>query len=143
MTSNEHCIFVYGTLRRELGLGLSQLLRSKGEFIGAATLQGRLYDVGHYPAAIPSEQSNDEVSGDVYRLAQPGPVLAILDEYEGCDPGATEPTQYRRILASVRLSSDGREIEAWFYAYNWPVDSLERIHGGDYVAYRLGQIDPS
>ncbi len=102
------------------------------ESVGRATFRGRLYDLGEYPAAVPSTEDGDQVVGEVYRLCNAFEVLLRLDTYEACEPGHAEPTEYVRRREFVRLES-GAVLEAWVYVYNLPVTSLPRIRSGDFL----------
>jgi len=134
-------LFVYGTLRRDVAHPMHAVLAAHAEFIGAGTFQGKLYDLGGYPGAVPSERETDIVAGEVYALRDPAQVLAVLDRYEGCadDP---PPTEFRREKATITLEN-GDQVEAWIYLYNWPTFGLPRIRSGDYVQYVQGKGGPT
>lgn len=128
---NGDYLFVYGTLRRDLGGRAHGLLARSAEFAGDATFRGRLYLVDDYPGAVPSDDLADKVFGEVYRLLEPGTVLAGLDAYEGCGPGAPSPTEYVRRRGCLWLWT-GREAEAWIYLYNRATAGLRRIGSGTF-----------
>ena len=125
-------LFVYGTLLRQCNSDISSILGHFTEFKGLATFQGRLFKIDYYSGVIPSNDSNDVVQGEVYRLRHPELVLSQLDLYEECGPSFNEPTEYVRNIHSVRLSN-GDAFTAWIYIYNWPTDKLERIESGDFL----------
>src|SRR5919106_1266811 len=77
------CLFVYGSLRRALNHPLYRLLERHASFVGAGIFQGRLYDLGRYPGAVPSKTNTDRVVGEIYRFAGSEEVLKVLDNYEG------------------------------------------------------------
>jgi gamma-glutamylcyclotransferase (GGCT)/AIG2-like uncharacterized protein YtfP len=130
---DEH-LFVYGTLMRGEGSGMSRLLAVHAEFVGKATCRGRLYLVANCPGMVPPESPRDTVRGEVYLLHDPGHLLPRLDEYE--DAGAEEPESlYRRRLIETTLS-DGRRASAWTYIYNRPTDFLRRIESGDFLRFQ-------
>ena len=128
----ETYLFVYGTLWRDSGSEMVRLLISHGECIGDATFQGKFYRIGSYPGVAPSDDRSDLVRGEVYRLRDPGLVLARLDQYEECVPGSPEPAEFVRKMEEVRLGS-GKTIRAWVYLYNRPTAHLEWIPGGDFL----------
>ncbi|MBK8816787.1 MAG: gamma-glutamylcyclotransferase [Methylococcaceae bacterium] len=125
-------LFVYGTLLRQCNNDICRILEHSADFKGLATFQGRLFKIDYYPGVIPSNETNDAVQGEVYRLRHPELVLSQLDRYEECGPSFTEPTEYIRKIHSVRFSN-GDAITAWIYIYNWPTDKLERIESGDFL----------
>lgn len=81
---NEQFLFVYGTLRRDTNGQMYHLLARNADFVGEATFQGKLYKVDYYPGIVPSEDADDLVLGEVYRLRNPNYVLSHLDQYEEC-----------------------------------------------------------
>jgi gamma-glutamylcyclotransferase (GGCT)/AIG2-like uncharacterized protein YtfP len=130
MTSDR--LFVYGTLMRGFDHPMAMLLSRAADFIGEARCQGRLYRVKHYPGLVLSDDADDVVFGEVYRLRQPNELLREFDMYEACGEGFAEPTEYIRQLLPV--TSDGGAVsEAWTYIYNWPVAHLPRIASGRFV----------
>src|ERR671913_341194 len=74
-------VFFYGTLmagfdrRRRAGID-GQLT-----YVGRGSITAALFDLGIYPAAVPSPDGH--VWGEVYEMAEPAPVLAALDDIEG------------------------------------------------------------
>ena len=76
--------FFYGTLmtgfdrRRRLGMD------SRMSFRGRGWIEGALFDLGLYPAAIPA--TGRKVHGEVFELIDPQAVLPALDEVEGYRP---------------------------------------------------------
>ena len=123
-------LFVYGTLMRRFGHPMHDALARGADFVGEAVVQGRLYDLGHYPGLVLSESRADTVFGELYRLHDDD-VLRVLDDYEGCAPGEPEPTEYVRRSVSV-AGADGGVIEAWTYVYNRPGEEQARIASGRY-----------
>jgi gamma-glutamylcyclotransferase (GGCT)/AIG2-like uncharacterized protein YtfP len=117
----ELLLFVYGTLMR--GFPLHALLEGRADFVGEGLVQGLLFDLGRYPAALPDGGSL--IHGEVYRLKDSGSWLA-LDSAEG--------SQYHRGEVGVRMAGGG-QVTACIY---WYVGSLARavpIPGGDYRAH--------
>lgn len=125
-------IFVYGTLRRETNSKMHQLLAKYAEFIGVATYQGKLYKVDDYPGAVPSDDPNDAVQGEVYLLDQADAVLPLLDQYEEFGSEFPEPNEYIRLKQSVALKN-GCPITAWVYVYNRPTENLELIKSANFI----------
>ena len=130
MTSD--LLFVYGTLMRGFDHPMAKLLRQAADFIGEARCRGRLYRIKHYPGLVLSDDADDVVLGEVYRLRQPKELLREFDMYEACGEGFAEPTEYIRQMLPVTLD-DGAVSEAWTYVYNWPVAHLPRIASGRFA----------
>ena len=134
MTSDH--LFVYGTLMRDFDHPMAQLLSRSADFIGEARCRGRLYLVKHYPGLVLSDDADEFVFGELYRLTQPEALLREFDMYEACGEGFAEPTEYIRRLLQVALQDGADEpstCEAWTYLYNWPVAHLPRIASGRFM----------
>ena len=125
-------VFFYGTLMS----GFERAGRARVE--DRLTLEGRgsigatLFDLGIYPAAIPS--TDGRVWGEVHRMREPETVLATLDEIEGFRPGEPDASLYTRVETPVTLV-DGRVETAWVYFYNAPLGRAQRIESGDYLEH--------
>ena len=130
-------LFVYGTLRTDVGHPMHRVLIASAGLAGQATYRGRLYDLGRYPAAVPDNTGRWHILGELYRMREPEPLLHALDEYEGCAPGDPEPRQYRRELQPV-LTQSGESVAAWMYLYNRPLRAARQFFSGDYLR-RNGQ----
>ena len=127
MTSD--LLFVYGTLMRGFDHPMAQLLSRTADFIGEAQCRGRLYRVKHYPGLVLSDDADDVVFGELFRLRRPAECLREFDMYEACGEGFAEPTEYVRQMLPVVLGN-GAVSKAWTYIYNWPVTGLSRIASG-------------
>jgi gamma-glutamylcyclotransferase (GGCT)/AIG2-like uncharacterized protein YtfP len=125
-------LFVYGTLMRGFDHPMARLLSRSADFVGEARCRGRLYLVKHYPGLVESDDSEDIVFGEVYRLRARDELLREFDMYEACGADFPEPTQYVRRMLEVSLN-DGTADEAWTYIYNWPVAHLPRIASGRFL----------
>jgi gamma-glutamylcyclotransferase (GGCT)/AIG2-like uncharacterized protein YtfP len=125
-------LFVYGTLRRDINSEMYQLLARYGKFVGGATIQGKLYMVDYYPGLVPSDNLQDVVCGEVYKLSRPDIALSRLDDYEKCGPTFSEPTEYVRRKQDVKLRS-GEVISAWVYIFERPTVGLQLIESGDFL----------
>lgn len=129
--NSANLLFVYGTLRRSFRHPMSDFLWRNADYVGAATVQGRLYLVDDYPGLVASALASDSVMGEVARLRDCEYMLNRLDAYEGFDPGARESSEFVRIQSGVRLSG-GDEIKVWLYFYNCPVTDLTWLRSGNY-----------
>jgi gamma-glutamylcyclotransferase (GGCT)/AIG2-like uncharacterized protein YtfP len=125
-------LFVYGTLTRGFDHPMAKLLSRSAEFCGEARCRGRLYRVKHYPGLVQSDDPDDVVFGELYRLHHPDELLREFDMYEACGEGFAEPTEFLRHMLTVTLD-DGALSEAWTYVYNWPVKKLPRISSGRFL----------
>ena len=125
-------VFFYGTLMagfdRRARAGVDGMLSFRGRGSIAATL----FDLGIYPAAVPSPDS--QVWGEVYAMSDPDAVLGVLDEIEGYSPAAPDHSLYLRERTLVTLN-EGETAEAWVYFYNAPLGGALRIPSGDYLAH--------
>jgi gamma-glutamylcyclotransferase (GGCT)/AIG2-like uncharacterized protein YtfP len=125
-------LFVYGTLMRGFDHPMAKLLSRSADFLGEAQCCGRLYLVKHYPGLVLSEDADDIVFGELYRLRARDELLGEFDMYEACGAGFPEPTEYLRRMLDVTLA-DGAASEAWTYVYNRPLTGLPRIASGRFL----------
>lgn len=137
-------LFVYGTLRPQLvhlvsSPGVRQLV-DRLTRLGQATIEGRIHDLGTFPALVlpaeplaVTEGSSGPphlVIGDLLRVD--GEALAALDMYEEC----TGPSPlYRREQVDAVRQDDGRTVRAWTYVFCRDLGAAPRIEGGDYAWY--------
>ena len=136
MTHMSEHLFVYGTLMsRAVGarLGKAQRARLQREAtnLGAATIEGRLYDLGRYPALSPPAVAGELVHGEVFRLANPTASFKWLDIYENFAPADTD-REYDRVVRSVRLAT-GEDIDAWVYLYRGQLVEAKRVADGRWL----------
>lgn len=131
---NAH-LFIYGTLLPERApYGMADAVR-KLQYIGRASVRGRLYDLGEYPGAVLDSSSRMKIVGRVYALPDSGDVLKSLDEYEGFNPQDRDNSLFVRQQAKVTLE-DGQRLPCWIYVYNQDVGRAKLISGGDYLKYQ-------
>ena len=128
----EH-VFFYGTLMSPFNRPGRQRITPKLTYTGRGTMRAALFDLGIYPAAVPTGD-NSLVWGEVYATADPAAVLSVLDEIEGYRPSEPDRSLYTRVLTDVTLE-DGRVVKAWAYFYNAPLGRAERIESGDYLEH--------
>jgi len=127
---NETLLFVYGTLRPGCDDPMARWLRNAARHVGPAIAQGLLYRVGTYPGFVPD--GSGVVTGDLFALSDPEPVLAVLDDYEECAAHFPPPHEYRRERLTVRCEHG--QVEAWTYIYMPDSRGLKRIKSGDFLA---------
>ena len=125
-------VFFYGTLMagfdRRRRAGIDDKLR----YIGRGSIQGSLFDLGLYPAAVPAAEG--VVWGEVYEMADTPTVLEALDAIEGYRHDDPDRSLYLRQQANVALP-DGSSAPAWVYFYNAPLGRASRIASGDYLEH--------
>src|SRR5262245_49598825 len=80
-------LFLYGTLKNEQRLRAMLSRISRWRIVGAASIQGRLYDLGPYPALAMSTDPKDRVPGILVSVESGDAALAQLDEYEDVSHG--------------------------------------------------------
>ena len=126
-------LIFYGTLMTPFNRPGRTRVSSDMVFKGRGTIRAALYDLGIYPAAIPT---NDDscVHGEVYELRDAASVLTTLDEIEGFRPNEPERSLYTRVETPVTLE-DGAVQPAWAYIYNAPLGRAQRIASGDYLEH--------
>lgn len=100
-------LFVYGTLRRGSPNKYADLLQANAQFLGNASMRGRLYQFPNYPGAVLSDQPDEWVPGELYQL-QNLSILSTLDEYEG--------SEFERVKITVSLDK-GPALETWVYLF--------------------------
>ena len=125
-------IFFYGTLRtgfnRTTRAGIDAFLT----FAGRGWINGKLFDLGIYPAAVPA--SDARVRGEIFEMTDESKVLAALDRIEGYRPSEPERSLYMRVRVAATLD-DGRSEDVWVYFYNAPLGRAPRIASGDYIEH--------
>jgi len=118
-------VFVYGTLRR--GGRLHGYHMRAAEFVGRGRVYGfGMYDLGSYPAAVPTTNATSTLVGEVYEVDAEG--LAALDQVEGV------PRFYGRSTVTVVLDN-GETCDAEVYSMPRPPRDSTRVAGGDWIAY--------
>ncbi len=128
MSRVSHLLFVYGTLMR--GLALHHLLDGQAEFVGAASIRGRLVDLDGYPGALADRTGR--IRGELYRL-QSARLLPALDSAEGLE--------FPRRLTPVRLDG-GRTVRAWVYWFGGATRGAVPIQDGDYRRHATARALP-
>ena len=125
-------VFFYGTLMAGFDRRRRAEMDSKLTYLGRGSIQGALFDLGLYPAAVPAPDG--QVWGEVYEMAEPATVLAALDEIEGYRHDDSDRSLYLRQKADVAMP-DGSRAPAWVYFYNAPLGRAPRIASGDYAEH--------
>ncbi|MGI9520287.1 MAG: gamma-glutamylcyclotransferase family protein [Hyphomicrobiaceae bacterium] len=130
-------LFVYGTLmsraKGELGTDQRRRLAAESHLLGEARINGRLFNLGNYPALGLEKTRSPFAYGELLDLHDPTATFAWLDTYEGLDPTNLAQNEYRRVVHSVELLSSG-STKAWVYALNVRVDEQQLIESGRWLA---------
>src|SRR5258707_7403100 len=103
-----HRLFVYGTLRSEVGHSAHKYISSCFSFAGVAVVKGKLYDLGEYPGAVPSNE-DVFVTGELYEISDEAVfsrAIAQLDEYEGLDEENSKTALFRREVVTVFINGN-------------------------------------
>lgn len=128
-------VFVYGTLRSDAKSAAHQQWMRGARLVGPATVPGCLYHAGRYPAAIPSDDPADRITGELYAIEpdRAEDLLAALDGYEGYDAEAPEASLFVRAVTDV-TTPDGNTAQAWIYWFARRTAHLPRVRSGDWLA---------
>ncbi len=130
-----YSLFVYGSLRKGFRHPMFQYIRDHFDFVGDARVKGLLYDLGEYPAGVPTTDEK-YITGELYSVRNVEEfnwVIGQLDDYEGTVVEAGETALYRRSLATIYHNN--RPTQAWIYWYNGDVAGKPVITSGDVLKY--------
>lgn len=128
-------VFVYGSLRSGFHHPAYEYISRYFTLVSEARVKGSLYDMGEYPAAVPSEEELF-IIGELYRINNPEEfewAIAQLDDYEGVHVEHGDSPLYRREQTIV-YTKEG-ETEAWVYWYNRDISGKSSIESGDVLEY--------
>ncbi|MFN8541577.1 MAG: gamma-glutamylcyclotransferase family protein [Thermomicrobiales bacterium] len=128
MAEGPAAFFVYGTLKR--GQANYPLVAAAVRGVLPATIRGRLYDVGPFPALA---EGDETVRGEVLVDEPDGfpRLLTVLVSLEGSVPSDPAGSMYlRRVVAAA--TDDGREVAAYAYFYNRDPAGLRHLPGGEW-----------
>ena len=130
-----HYLFVYGSLRSGFHSPAYDYISKYFNFFGDAKVKGLLYDMGEYPAAIPS-QEDAFIFGELYLIKNEKEfswAIAQLDDYEGIVVEPGEQQLYRRDIVDVHVND--AIVPSWIYWYNGDVNGKPVIESGDILDY--------
>lgn len=134
-SNNSHYLFVYGSLRSGFHSPAYEYISRYFDLAGEARVKGKLFDMGAYPAAVPTNE-DAFILGELYIIKnEPEFSWAIgqLDDYEGVNVEQGETQLYRRELAEVFVND--KIFTAWIYWYNEDVNGRPQIISGDMMEY--------
>lgn len=131
-------LFVYGTLRMGIYSPMDKLMSLHCQHMSEARFQGNLYDIAGYPGVTDSNTTENYVYGEVFRVQRAKQLWPKLDHYEHCSNAFPRPYEYVRKKRPVLLTN-GENLQAWIYLFNWKTGGLLKIPSGDYLEYLLNQ----
>ncbi len=134
-------LFVYGSLRSGFRNPAYEYLTRYFQLLGEAVVQGKFYDKGQYPVAVPVDDTDSFIPGELYAIKKEEEfnwAIEQLDDYEGLNVEAGERPMYKR--ERVDVYQNGQPSKAWIYWFNGDVSSMKEISSGDVLKY-LQQIN--
>lgn len=132
MTSSPPFLATYGTLMRAFDACKRLEVADRLSFVSTCYLSGDLYDLGHFPGAVPGDGS---IRGELFRLRDPQ-VWAVLDRYEGYDPNQETASLFLRRRVKLEAPTDQT---AWVYWYNGDPTGHPQVTSGDWAVYVRGR----
>ena len=133
--SGVYQLFVYGSLRSGFRSPVYEYISRFFTFISEGKVRGKLFDMGNYPAGIPTNE-NTFIAGELYAAkgeAEFSWAIGQLDDYEGVNVEPDEMQLFRRELTEVY--SNNTVTHAWIYWYNGDVSGRPLIASGDLMEY--------
>jgi gamma-glutamylcyclotransferase (GGCT)/AIG2-like uncharacterized protein YtfP len=139
-------VFVYGTLRKGEQRDINRL-RPVPRWLGQASVDGVLYDLGEYPGLVLAREpgsGQNRVKGDVYEIASA--LEPLLDEIEGLapQPNGEYAKRQARVHLEPFLPEKGNELASPLTCLVYEV-TPERvagcpvIEGADWISFRLAR----
>lgn len=128
-------LFVYGSLRSGFHSPVYEYICRFFKFIGEAKVKGKLFDMGSYPAGMPTNEDT-YIVGELYQAKNEHEfswAIGQLDDYEGVDVEFDEVQLYRREVTEVNFNN--HLTRAWIYWYNGDVSGRPVIASGDLMEY--------
>ncbi len=135
MKSSVYRLFVYGSLRSGFRNPAYEYLTRYFHLLGEAVVQGKFYDKGEYPVAVPAFDDSF-IHGELYEansVEEFSWAIDQLDDYEGLNVEAGETPLYKRAL--INAFQKGEPSEGWIYWYNGSVANMPEIAVGDVLRY--------
>jgi len=135
-------LFVYGSLRRGFHHSAHNYISQYFCHLGDGMVKGVLYDLGEYPAAVPTSKQFF-ITGELYILKNRKDfedAIGPLDDYEGLHPEKGEKPLFIRKVTKVFFNNC--DTSAWIYWYNLPLNQQPMISSGaifDYLTYKTKQ----
>ena len=128
-------IFVYGSLRSGFRSPAYEYISRYFTFVSNGKVKGKLYDLGLYPAGVPTEEDSF-ITGELYNIKDKEEfswAIGQLDDYEGINVETDENQLYSRALTDVYIN--GNTTSAWIYWFIGDVAGHPQIESGDLIQY--------
>ena len=128
-------LFVYGSLRSGFQHAAYQYLFKYFHLVGNATVKGKLFDMGEYPVAVPTDEER-LIVGELYEINNTNEfsyAIGQLDDYEGLYAEEGETALYKR--EAVTVYCNNQQSTAWVYWFNGSVNGLAEMATGDVFEY--------
>ena len=135
MSNDTYKLFVYGSLRSGFRNPVYSYLTKYFHLLGEAVVKGKLYDMGEFPVALPTDEEKF-ISGELYCINDPlefSWAIGQLDDYEGLNAEEGELPLYKR--EEVIAYQKGQPVTAWIYWFNGSVEGKPIIESGDLLLY--------
>ncbi|MEI9944113.1 MAG: gamma-glutamylcyclotransferase family protein [Chitinophagaceae bacterium] len=133
--TNIHHLFVYGSLRSGFHSPAYEYISQYFNLVAEAKVKGKLFDLGEYPAALPTNE-DAFIVGELYLIKNENEfswAIGQLDDYEGVNVEQGEKQLYRRELADI--FANNTTVPAWIYWYNGDVAGKPEVTSGDILDY--------
>jgi gamma-glutamylcyclotransferase (GGCT)/AIG2-like uncharacterized protein YtfP len=131
MGNNVTKLFVYGSLRSGFHHPAYEYISKHFTLISEGKVRGLLYDMGSYPAAIPTNEDSF-IIGELYDLKPSSDfswAIEQLDAYEGVDPEEGEVQLYKREVAEIFYND--HTTTAWIYWFAGTIEDQPAIMSGN------------
>ena len=128
-------LFVYGSLRSGFRSPAYEYISRYFDLIGEGKVKGKLFDLGEYPAAKPTDDDKF-IIGELYRIRHENEfswAIGQLDDYEGVHVSFDETQLYKRNIADVHINNE--ITTAWIYWYHGDIEGKPVIESGDVLQY--------
>lgn len=128
-------LFVYGSLRSGFQSHAYEYISRYFSLVGPAKVKGKLYDMGEFPAGVPSDEDN-WITGELYQVKNVTEfswAMGQLDDYEGVHIEAHEDPHYYRDITTVY--HNGMDLRAWVYWFRGDTSGRPLIESGDLLLY--------
>ncbi|HEY0978880.1 MAG TPA: gamma-glutamylcyclotransferase family protein [Flavobacteriales bacterium] len=137
-------LFLYGLDPEAPPTGLTLALKKHAIHVGRGTVQGRLYDLDDFAAAVRSNDPEEVVHGDVYRIedGHTQSMIAFLDLYESADAADPDAPGFTRVAVDIPVDTLIHPQRAWVSWWNGPTPEEARIPGGDYAFHQARKPAP-
>lgn len=129
-------LFVYGSLRSGFHHPAYAYISRYFTLLSDARVKGKLYDMGEFPAAVPTDEDY-YIVGELYQISRPDEwpwAIAQLDDYEGLHTENNEPALYKREQVTTYLKNR-QTSTTWIYWYNGRITDEKLISSGDVLEY--------